>query len=88
MNDFYNRIDSLIKSQKKSKEELTKVLGLSSVQVFYNWKNLKKVPDINTAYRIAQFLDTTVEFLLTGENKQDKSEMILSDLQKIINNYS
>ena len=87
MKEFYNRIEELLKEQKKTKEELIRIIGLSSVQVFYNWKNLKKVPDANTAYNIARYLGTSVEYLLTGEESdgyKDKYDDIKSAMQKVI----
>lgn len=86
MKNFYNRIDELLKEQKKTKEDLANTIGLSSVQIFYNWKNLKKVPDVNTAFLIANFLNTSVEFLLTGKNTIE-SENLINDISAILEKY-
>lgn len=87
MTDFYKRIDELLKKQKKSKDDLAKMLGLSSVQVFYNWKNLKKIPDMNTAFLIANFLNTSIEYLVTGEEKdiyKEKYENLKIKIKKAL----
>lgn len=77
MLDFYMRIDNLLKSRKATQKELCAYLGLSSVQIYSNWKQRDSIPSAETAVKIAQYLFTSVEYLVTGKQ---------SDLGKIATN--
>lgn len=55
-------------------------------QQFYDWKRKGTVPNAMTALRIARFLGTTVEYLLTGDDRnplQAKVDELQERLKKI-----
>lgn len=64
--DFWNRVKVLIKQSLTTQEGLAKSADLNfsnlKQQIFYN-----RLPDAAQATRIARALNTTVEFLVTGE---------------------
>lgn len=66
---FYERIEKLIKQKNISQKDLSVYLELSTPQIFANWKQRGSIPPADTAVKIADFLDTSVEFLVTGQEK-------------------
>jgi transcriptional regulator with XRE-family HTH domain len=90
MLDFYNRIDFLLKNKKATQKDLVNYLGLSSIQIYSNWKQRDSIPSADIAVKIARFLETSVEYLITGNDenplteKNEKLERKLEDIKKII----
>ena len=74
MLDFYKRIDKLLKQKKLSQKELSKFLDLSSVQIYSNWKQRDSIPSADMAVKIADFLETSVEYLIQGKEKDSYKE--------------
>jgi bacteriophage CI repressor helix-turn-helix domain len=66
--DFWNRVKAKIKSQNTKQETLAISCGIS-YRTFQTWINRKTYPDALQTYLIAQALNTTVEYLVTGEEK-------------------
>lgn len=64
---IYERIDSLSKERKISQKELAEAIGLSSGQIFTNWKSRDSMLGADVAVKIANFFGVTVEYLVTGE---------------------
>ena len=64
---FWQNVKTQIKAQNTTQEWLCKECGfiLSS---FRNRISLKRYPTVIEAYKIAQALNTTVEYLVTGED--------------------
>lgn len=64
---FWQNVKAQIKAQNTTQEWLCKECGfiLSS---FRNRISLKRYPTVIEAYKIAQALNTTVEYLVTGED--------------------
>ena len=84
---FFSRIEELLKEKKKTQKDMVVHIGVSA-QSFTNWKARNSIPSADIAVKIAQFLNTSVEYLVTGEEKKDNSKIILSDLQELIDRYS
>lgn len=74
MLDFYTRIDELLKAKKSSQKELAEFLGLSSVQIYSNWKQRGSIPSADVSVKIASYLQTTVEYLVTGQSTTPKPD--------------
>lgn len=91
MNNFFVRIENLLKQQKKTQKELSEYIGLSAPQAYTNWKARNSMPSADMAVKIAEYLNTTVEYLVTGtdkspfesENKNLKYK--LEQITKIVN---
>ena len=47
-------------------ERLAELLGVG-VRVIYRWQNGETVPSVEHLYVLAQVLDTTMEYILTGK---------------------
>lgn len=92
MTEFYYRIDKLLKEKNLSQKELSAFIGLKSSQIFSNWKQRSTIPAANIAVKIAQYLNTSVEFLITGkennhladENKRLQEK--IKSIADIVNN--
>ena len=90
MLDFYTRIDDLLKEKKANQKDLAESIGLASAQVFTNWKSRNSIPSADIAYKIAAYLNTTVEFLVTGKETdvyKENFRNLLEDLQTVLNKY-
>ena len=81
MSAFTERLDNFLKEKKKTKKELFDFVGISS-QSFYDWKKRDTIPAADIAVKIAQYLNTTVEYLITGQKYNLESD-IQSDLLEL-----
>ncbi len=68
MNRLEKKVADLRKKRKMTQEELAKMLN-TSISAVGRYERGKMVPSIEVAKKIAQFLNTTVGYLL-GENDQ------------------
>ena len=64
---FWNRVKQLIKSNNTTQRGLSETIGLSA-RTLESKIGRKSAPDVFEAYKIAQALNTTVEYLVTGED--------------------
>lgn len=69
MEEFYIRIENLLKEQKKTQKEFAEGVGLSAPQAYITLRNRGTFPKADTAVHMAQYLGTTVEYLVTGQEK-------------------
>lgn len=86
MSIFNDRIDNLLKENGKTKKELAEYVGISP-QSFYDWKTRNTIPAADIAVKIAIFLNTSVEYLVTGEEKniyKKKYDTLLADIESFI----
>lgn len=91
MLDFYKRIDDLLSHKKKSQKDLSDFLQLTSSQIFSNWKQRNSIPSADVAVKIADYLDTSVEYLVTGNEKdtyKEKYDDLKSAMQELIDRNS
>lgn len=69
---FVGRINMLLKKKGKSKSEFYSDLGLANNSVTA-WKK-NQVPSVEIALKIAAYLDTSVEYLVTGTERNGYKE--------------
>lgn len=67
------RIDSRLKEQNLKRKALAEKVGIS-VQPFTAWSKQGSIPAADTAYYIAQELGVSVEWLLTGREREGLTE--------------
>ena len=65
--NFWNRVKQLIKSNNTTQRGLSETIGLGARALEIKIGR-KSAPDVFEAYKIAQALNTTVEYLVTGED--------------------
>jgi transcriptional regulator with XRE-family HTH domain len=83
MNDFYERVKTLAKSQNKNLRELIESCGMN-YDSYNSYKRYGNLPRANEAVAIADALGTTVEYLVAGKDPQDKNEVIKEYLESLI----
>ena len=76
---FWTNTNNLIKSQKITQETLCKETGLS-LNTLRGWISKNVLPRADEAVRIAKALNTSVEYLVTGE-ESDSATKELSELK-------
>ena len=81
---FWNRLQSLIKHSSYTQKSLSKTLGLNahSLEVM---KAKKNVPGTFLTYKIAKLLNTSVEYLVSGEEPSQSDDRIKSIKTSLIN---
>lgn len=87
MSDFSIRLLSELKFLGKSQADLARFLGVrqSTVQ---QWIQKGSIPAADTALKIAQFINVSLEYLITGKNPPPKTEKVIknydSDISEIV----
>ena len=87
MSDFSIRLLSELKFLGKSQADLARFLGVrqSTVQ---QWIQKGSIPAADTALKIAQFINVTLEYLITGKNPPPKTGKVIknydSDISEIV----
>lgn len=66
---FYENIYKICREKKTTPTTVLKALGYSSGNVS-KWKS-GSVPNIDMAYHIANYLDVSLDYLITGSEKKD-----------------
>lgn len=82
MNDFLKRVLEELDFLNASKADIARFLNVRKSTV-YSWFERDTIPAADTALKIADFLNVSLEYLVTGkkdESKKSKAE--LSDFEK------
>ncbi len=66
--DFWSRMDEAISAAGKTRKGVAMEFGFT-VGNFGSWKSRGDYPKVDMAFKIAQYVGTTVEYLMTGERK-------------------
>lgn len=66
---MYEIFEELLKAKGIKTADVTRMTGISST-VFSEWKKGKSKPNADKLIKIAKCLDTTVEYLVTGEKPE------------------
>ena len=78
---FWNRVKGLIKDKGMTQAEFAEQNGFS-VNTFLGWISKNRSPDLDIAVVIAEQLDTTVDYLITG-----KTQELSTEENKLLNLY-
>ena len=79
--DFWKRVNFLIKSQGTKQQTVSESCNIP-YQTFRGWVTRQVYPDALQSYKIATLLNTSVEYLITGENPVKPD---ISELEKTLN---
>lgn len=71
MNDFFTRIEELLKEQNKTQKDFAEAVGLSAPQAYITQKSRGTYPKADMATKMAMYLNTTVEYLVTGKETNE-----------------
>ena len=69
MSEIASTIKIMLRSQNRSQKQMAEALGVTEVTVS-RWVKKKTEPNLDMAKKIATYLDTTVDSLITGEIKR------------------
>lgn len=81
MNNFVERIEILLEEKKLKRIALANTIGIPN-QSITDWKKRGTIPAGDIVLKIAQYLDVSFEWLITGEDRaapkvsQDEKELI------------
>lgn len=89
---FWERLNSLIKQSNTTQSELTEKCGFDSPRRIQNLSAGDRLPNCEDAVKIAKALNTTVEYLVTGDTGKDiilspDENVLLSAYRKIPKAY-
>ena len=62
---FISRVESILVLEKKTRKDLCEHLGISA-QAFTNWKQQLSLPSVETALKISNYLNVSLEWLING----------------------
>lgn len=85
---MYEVFARLLQEKGLKAADVTRATGIKS-PVFSEWKKGKSRPNTEKLIKIAEFLGVSVEYLMTGKEKEEKKEATLTakdqrDIQKIL----
>ncbi|MCR4735768.1 MAG: helix-turn-helix transcriptional regulator [Treponema sp.] len=85
MLDFWIRVKDKLEYQELTQKELADKIQ-ESYNTLQSWINRDRLPNAEQAVKIADSLDTSVEFLVTGKSKHKnpKNEKTIKLLEDII----
>lgn len=84
--DFWKRINKRIKELNITQETLCSDLQLN-LGTFKQQITHSRFPTVDTAYKIAQALGVSVEYLVTGKETDGKKQL-LKEMQSVIDRFS
>lgn len=80
---FWNNVKSLLKNYKITQKQLSVIINLPE-RTIENWIGRNTIPDAIDSVKIAQALNTTVEYLVTGE-ESNKDKQTLETIKTKLN---
>jgi len=83
---FWRNVNKLIKAQNTTQEAIAKTCAIN-FGTFKNRSSKKIVPDAIEAYKIAQSLGVSVEYLVTGSDT-NPAEQELKELKERLKNLA
>lgn len=86
MSDFVDRIDELLSEKKMNRNALYEKFNISK-NLIGQWKQRGTIPSADIVCKIAEFLDTSAEYLVTGKERniyKTKYDSLLLDIQTAI----
>ena len=86
--DYYNRVKQLAKKKKnQTLQEFILSMGLNP-DTYYSMKKAGNLPRADEALKVAQALDTTVEFLLTGTEPDSLIRNLINEILALVDRYT
>lgn len=86
MLDFWQNVKTLIKNKNTKQQAVADIAGISLLTM-RGWITHDRLPDVVSAYKIAQALGVSVEYLVTGKEVDGKKQFI-EDLKNFIDAHS
>jgi transcriptional regulator with XRE-family HTH domain len=80
---FWTRVKEIIKANKTSQKKVAETARIP-LKTFQGWITKELIPPADAAYYIARILGVSVEYLLTGKQKQPPSNFQIESLRKLL----
>ena len=81
--NFFERFENLLDSHNISRNKLADDLQIRSA-IFSEWKKNGNLPNGETAIKIAEYFNVSLDYLLTGEEKNNE---LSPDEIELLSNY-
>ncbi len=85
--EAYNRFLSAMNKKNVTPYNVSKNTGIAT-STLSDWKNGKSMPKPDKIKKIANYLDVTMEYLLTGEEKEIPDPLLTDDFINLIDLYN
>lgn len=82
--DFVERIDEKLKAKNLKRIALCEYLELTH-SALTDWKKRGTIPAADICLKIAEYLGTTVEYLVTGKEKESGSAALTAEEEEVLN---
>ena len=82
MSDFTDRLETLLKTHNLTQAALADILNVRKATIS-DWKRNSVYPSADIAVKIAQTLNTSVEYLITGQESSPSAAELSGLKQKI-----
>jgi transcriptional regulator with XRE-family HTH domain len=83
---FSERLNFILKSRGITQADLADSCGIAAARIS-DWKREKTLPPTETAIKIAGRLDVSLDFLLTGENREGSGLVLSDEEETLLMNY-
>lgn len=86
--DYWQRVKDLLKQNEKTQIQLCSDVGIC-LPTMKSWQSNDRYPGSEESVKIAQYLNTTVEYLVTGKEPavKDNSAELINAIQEVLNNF-
>ena len=84
--NFSERLEFLLNSKNIKQADLADSCNFRRGNIS-DWKRLGTMPTSEIAIKIAKRLDVSLDFLLTGENKEDAGLVLSPEEEELLSNY-
>lgn len=86
MMNFIERLTFLLEAKRIKQAELADYCDIRPATIS-DWKTRGTLPSSEIAIKIAKRLDVSLDFLLTGENKEDAGFVLSLEEEELLSNY-
>lgn len=86
MMNFIERLTFLLEAKRIKQAELADYCDIRPATIS-DWKTRGTLPSSEIAIKIAKRLDVSLDFLLTGENKEDAGLVLSPEEEELLSNY-
>lgn len=80
---YWKNVNTTVKTLGVSYKFLSEVTGIDYVQI-KDWRTKKRMPNAKALVAISKFLGVSIEYLLSGEQKEDDKEQLRPCYQYLV----
>lgn len=80
---YWSNVNKAVKALGVSYKFMSEVTGIDYVSII-DWRAKKRMPNAEALVKISKFLNVSIEFLLSGEQKEDDKEQLRPCYQYLV----